>query len=362
MPIRVLGDRDVTDVRLGDIPLQAIAHGDRLVWIRNRGMRDDFNRPDMELQTDGWQIDDHTGIVGQIIGGTLCYPAVVVGQTARCGLPEGLAMRTLVYTRERFIGRHRSTAAGDWIIALQNVLDIWAAGNPAPRPDNWLSIYYLLADWQQSAPLITLWNAGQDAPPGHAEWISVLSRIVAAAGGPGVQPPAPPGTVGVNAAAGDDGYLEVQVANPGPGGGGWLGEQPLLGHLCTDVLARYPNTVPGGLIPVQARLTGIGIRLESSRVSIIKRGRAAITGWADDVVLRDCGTFDAGARCRMRFEGLRYSMWVNGEHRGTVDDSATSNPYPIGPDYRSMSVLFTAFKELVGPRRFSPSLSYIEMG
>lgn len=276
--------------RIGDVihngrQIGRIYHGSRLVWTRTRGMRDSFARPDgMQLQHQGWRVDDHSGLAASSIGGAFEYPATIIAGTARSGLSEHLLSMPLVYTRERFIG------------------------------------------------------AGK------------------------INPDYTPGEVGVNALPSDDGFIEVRVANPGPGGGGWFNEQPLLGALCTDILARYPNTVPShGILPIDTVLSGVGIRLESSQVTIIKRANVGPVGNMIDSMRMPGGSFKAGDIIRMRFKGLDYSLWVAGEYRGHVQDFDPPN-YPIGPGYRSMSVLFTAFKELLGPRRFSPSLDYVEMG
>lgn len=112
----------------------------------------------------------------------------------------------------------------------------------------------------------------------------------------------------------------------------------------TQVLARVINS---------SLTHGVGVDLYASQASIFRR----VTGL--DTIMEPCGAFAAGDVGIMRGVGNLHSLYINGEFRGEWDDSAATAAK--GSDYRSLAVRCDGSKDLLGPRRFSPSLDYVQL-
>lgn len=125
-----------------------------------------------------------------------------------------------------------------------------------------------------------------------------------------------------------DGYLETQIANKGA-----------YDH-STRVYRRYANT--GGA-------SGVGFDFRDSRAYITKR-----VGGANTLVL-DLGAFVVGDVFRMRQNGTLHSVWRNGEFVGETPIADAPN----GAGNRSVALRMEGSKDLLGPRRFSPTLNYV---
>lgn len=137
----------------------------------------------------------------------------------------------------------------------------------------------------------------------------------------------------------DDGYLRFGFKSLGS----W--PSPSVSHYYTDIFARGSN---GGFTD------GVGVRAEAGGISILSR----ISG--TEVVRADCGSFDTTDKFLLRFHGDVWTLYRNGEFAGEWDD--TGDAAAGGSGYRSLIVRVTGGRELVGARRFSPQVDYIEYG
>lgn len=129
---------------------------------------------------------------------------------------------------------------------------------------------------------------------------------------------------------GDDGWVEVEVADIGSPG------------YATDVFRRYSNNGSGD--------AGVGLRLVDSTVSIVRR-----VGGNETLVGPGLGRFGPGSRIRLVQTGDTHTLVRDGIELGTWTD--TSNTAAKGGDYRSVALQMQGGKDFLGPRRFSPSLS-----
>lgn len=112
----------------------------------------------------------------------------------------------------------------------------------------------------------------------------------------------------------------------------------------TQVFARGSN---GGTTH------GVGVDLYASQISIVRRVSST------DTIMLACGAFAAGDKGIMRGVGNLHSLYVNGSFRGEWNDSG--NTAQKGSGYRSMIIRGDGSKDLLGPRRFSPTLDYVQL-
>lgn len=135
--------------------------------------------------------------------------------------------------------------------------------------------------------------------------------------------------------AGDDGYLEFRVANPGAPWGFF--------NFGTQVYRRLNNDNSND---------GVGVDLNASALSIVRRVGGG------EAPMAACGSYGGGDVVRLQQVGNVHSVYVNGALRNSWDDSGATAHKGIG--YRRVGVAVSGGKEFFGARRFSPSLDYIE--
>lgn len=137
----------------------------------------------------------------------------------------------------------------------------------------------------------------------------------------------------------DDAYLEFRVGSQGSG-------PSLTGDLCkTTVFYRLSNN---------GFTHGVGVQLDSSTLRIVRR--VANT----ETVMATCGSFAAGDIIRMKPAGNLHTLRRNGSFAGEWNDTGATAAK--GSGNRSLGVVVMASKDLLGPRRFGPTLDYVEMG
>jgi len=140
-----------------------------------------------------------------------------------------------------------------------------------------------------------------------------------------------------NQTFGDDGWIEIQVAN--------AGSAPSYGNTFnTQVYRRYSND--------GSYDNGVGIDLSVGEISIVTRVGGTET------LQQDCGPFVNGDVIRQTQAGNEFAVIVNGEQTGAWTDEGGITA--SGPAERSVGIYVSGTKDFLGPRRFSPSLSYIE--
>lgn len=139
----------------------------------------------------------------------------------------------------------------------------------------------------------------------------------------------------------DDGYVEVRPTTKGDNASWMAG-----GGFNSAVLGRCNASGP---------LThGVGINLYAGMVFI----ETVVNGNGSLVV--GGGTFQPGNLIRLTYTGRTMVLTVNGHTRATYTDT---NMYTgLGPAYRSLVIAGSAGKDLLGPRRYSPSLDNVVMG
>lgn len=142
------------------------------------------------------------------------------------------------------------------------------------------------------------------------------------------------------AATGEDGWLEILVASIGDSIPTVFGDL----NFVTQVFARMPG---------RGFTDGVGIDLRASQLSLVHR--------RDSMNRREpCGAFAAGDLIRMDWSGPDYTMALNGHQVGEWTDK--DRQVRTGPGYRHLGVRVDGAKELLGPRRFSPALDWVEYG
>lgn len=129
-----------------------------------------------------------------------------------------------------------------------------------------------------------------------------------------------------------DGHVEIIVGNPGSG------------NLATDVFRRATNA--------NTNVAGVGIRLRSSDLSIVRRVAST------DTEIEDCGAFQAGDRIRLTQSGNLHTMQRNGEFVGEWDDTGVTALNTASE--RTLTLVQRGYKDAFGPRRFSPSIDSVE--
>lgn len=144
----------------------------------------------------------------------------------------------------------------------------------------------------------------------------------------------------VATASADDGYVECKIATKGDPYNALSG----LAGFATDVLGRGINT---------NYTHGVGMRLVAGHCWIVRR----VSG--TPVTQGDGGTFQAGDVLRHVYIGNVHTLYVNGKSRVTWNDSGGTASKSAS--YRSLIVGMQGGKDLLGPRRFSPTLEYVLM-
>lgn len=137
-----------------------------------------------------------------------------------------------------------------------------------------------------------------------------------------------------NVTNGDDGYIEVQIANKGS----VLDEAA---YSCA--WRRCLNT---------GFTTAVGLGFFPSGVKIVRRLANA------NVAMQDCGSFSDGDIIRMIQTGNNHEVYREGVSVGGWNDSGATAAK--GSNNRSMALTMGGTKDFLGPRRFSASFNYIE--
>ena len=137
--------------------------------------------------------------------------------------------------------------------------------------------------------------------------------------------------------AGDDGWLEVEVATRGSGG------------LVTQVFRRYDNSGNAA--------SGVGLDLRSSMVSLIVLAPVGGLGSGDLNVAPGLGSFAAGDRLRLVQTGNVHTVFKNGVQLGQWVD--TYYVAAVGSGNRSIGMMMQACQDFLGPAHYSPSLHYV---
>lgn len=138
-----------------------------------------------------------------------------------------------------------------------------------------------------------------------------------------------------------NGYIECR---PGSRGDGYSATS--LSGFSTTVYARVNNT--GTTLS-----NGIGIGMQAGTCYIATLLGTTYTRRVEG------GTFQAGERLRLSFAGNVFTLFVNGVQRCVWTDS--SNVMSNTASFRSLGVGSLGGKDVLGPRRFGPSLDYVSL-
>lgn len=133
--------------------------------------------------------------------------------------------------------------------------------------------------------------------------------------------------------AANDGFVEAQVAAGGDPG------------YITQLFRRYSNDGSGD--------NGVGMRLVDSTVSLVRRAGGPDT----DAVVSDTVPFIPGDVLRVDQAGDVHTLIRNGETTVSFDD--TGHTAAMSADNLSIGMTMQGAKEMLGPRLFSPALSYM---
>lgn len=133
--------------------------------------------------------------------------------------------------------------------------------------------------------------------------------------------------------SGDNGYLEVKVADYGTPG------------MITRVFRRFAND--------GSAARGVGFELRDSGVSIVRR-----VGGVDTLMKPGVSAFTPGDRLRLIQNEDVHTLKRNGHVVGEWDD--LGDTAARGASNRSVGMLMQGGKELLGQRRYSPALTYLE--
>ncbi|OMB79300.1 DUF7257 domain-containing protein [Mycolicibacterium conceptionense] len=133
--------------------------------------------------------------------------------------------------------------------------------------------------------------------------------------------------------------LEFRVGSQGSG-------PSITGDLSkTQVFARVSNT---------AFTHGVGVQLDSSTLRIVRR-----VSNTDTIMLNNGGTFAAGDTINLKGVGNLHTLRRNGSRVGEWPD--TTGTAASGPGYKSLGVVVMGSKDLLGPRRFGPTIDWVEL-
>lgn len=135
--------------------------------------------------------------------------------------------------------------------------------------------------------------------------------------------------------AADDGYVEVKIATMGDGTWYFAAK--------SQAMRRLSNA---------AFSDGVGIDTSGSQLSICRRLAGV------DQIMKACGTYQPGDVVRLVQVGNVHTMLRNGTDVGAWNDSGGTAH--AGAAYRSVGMMFSGGKDILGPRRFSPAFDYLE--
>ncbi|MBP3086973.1 DUF7257 domain-containing protein [Mycolicibacterium fortuitum] len=142
----------------------------------------------------------------------------------------------------------------------------------------------------------------------------------------------------VATAPNDDYELEFRVGTQGSG-------PSITGDLSrTLVFARVSNG---------SFTHGVGVQLDSSTLRIVRRVLSINT------VMFSGGTFGAGDVINLKGVGNLHTLRRNGSKVGEWNDS--TGTAAKGAGYRSLGVVVMASKDLLGPRRFGPTIDWVQL-
>lgn len=143
----------------------------------------------------------------------------------------------------------------------------------------------------------------------------------------------------VATAPNDDYELEFRVGSQGSG-------PSITGDLArTQVFARVSNS---------GFTHGVGVQLDSSTLRIVRRVLSI-----NSVMAPDCGAFGAGDTINMKGVGNLHTLRRNGRKVGEWNDS--TGTASKGGGFRSLGVVVMASKDLLGPRRFGPTIDWVSL-
>lgn len=134
----------------------------------------------------------------------------------------------------------------------------------------------------------------------------------------------------------DDGFIETEVAELGSPG------------MATQLFRRYANDGTGA--------RGVGMHLENSTVSIVRK----VGGVEQIVTPGGAGAFGPKSRLRLVQAGNVHTLLRDGDILESWDDA--TGTAASGALNRSVAMTMQGAKELLGSRKFSPTLSYVEAG
>ncbi|ART68221.1 hypothetical protein BTO20_06155 [Mycobacterium dioxanotrophicus] len=140
--------------------------------------------------------------------------------------------------------------------------------------------------------------------------------------------------------SGTDYYVEFRVGTQGSG-------DSITGtkHR-TQVFARVSDA---------AFTHGVGVELLNSKLAIVRRVAST-----DTIMAADCGAFAAGDIIRLSGVGNLHTLRRNGQFAGEWNDTGASAA--SGTGYKSVGARVDGSKDLLGPRRFSAGIDWIEAG
>lgn len=142
----------------------------------------------------------------------------------------------------------------------------------------------------------------------------------------------------VATAPNDDYELEFRVGSQGNG-------PSITGDLSrTLVFARVSNG---------SFTHGVGVQLDSSTLRIVRRVLSINT------VMFSGGSFGAGDTINMKGVGNVHTLRRNGSKVGEWNDS--TGTASKGATFRSLGVVVMASKDLLGPRRFGPTIDWVSL-
>lgn len=139
----------------------------------------------------------------------------------------------------------------------------------------------------------------------------------------------------------DNGFVECRPATLGDPAG------ILTPQYFSEVYGRGNNTG-------STHTHGVGISMAGGHCWLVSQIAGA------NALRADGGTFQPGSILRHIFVGNLHNLYVDGQLRGTWNDSG--GLAASGSSWRSLIIRGDASKDFLGPRRFSPALDYVLMG
>lgn len=132
--------------------------------------------------------------------------------------------------------------------------------------------------------------------------------------------------------------LEFRVGSQGNG-------PSITGDLAkTQVFARVSNS---------AFTHGVGVQLDSSTLRIVRKVSST------DTVMGSFGAFGAGDTINLKGVGNLHTLRRNGSRVGEWNDTGATAA--SGAGYKSLGLVVMGSKDLLGPRRFGPTIDWVEL-